>query len=112
VTRLPYEIARLAQDLAGGLMCTMPSARDLENPTTGPMLKKYLRGARGVPTEDRMRVMRLIEHLTLGRGAVGYLPESMHGAGSPQAQRIVIGREAPLEAYKKAAKAIAGIPAD
>lgn len=112
VTRLPYEIARLAQDLAGGLMCTMPSARDLENPTTGPMLEKYLRGARGVRTEDRMRVMRLIEHLTLGRGAVGYLPESMHGAGSPQAQRIVIGREAPLEAYKKAAKAIAGIPAD
>jgi 4-hydroxybutyryl-CoA dehydratase/vinylacetyl-CoA-Delta-isomerase len=27
VTRFPYEIARLAQDLAGGLMVTMPSER-------------------------------------------------------------------------------------
>ena len=29
VTRLPYEIGRLAQDLAGGLMVTMPSEKDL-----------------------------------------------------------------------------------
>ena len=28
VTRFPYEIARLAEDIAGGLMVTMPSAQD------------------------------------------------------------------------------------
>lgn len=111
VTRIPYEIARLAQDIAGGIMCTLPSARDLEDPETGPFVRKYLAGAPGVSTEDRMRVMRLIENLTLGRGAVGYLPESMHGAGSPQAQRVVIGREAPLEECKQAARALAGISA-
>ena len=27
-----------------------------------------------------MRILRLIENLTLGAGAVGYLTESMHGA--------------------------------
>ena len=37
-----------------------------------------------------MRVLRLIENITLGTAAVGYRTESMHGAGSPQAQRIMI----------------------
>ena len=32
VTRFPYEIARLAQDLAGGLMVTLPSEQDFKNP--------------------------------------------------------------------------------
>ncbi|MEW6032948.1 MAG: 4-hydroxyphenylacetate 3-hydroxylase N-terminal domain-containing protein [Bacillota bacterium] len=109
VTRIPYEMARLAQDLAGGLVCTLPSARDLASPETGEFLLKYLKGVPGVAAEDRMKVMRLIEHLTLGRGAVGYLPESLHGAGSPQAQRLVIGRQAPLEECKRAAKTLAGI---
>jgi 4-hydroxybutyryl-CoA dehydratase/vinylacetyl-CoA-Delta-isomerase len=109
VTRLPYEMARLAQDLAGGLLCTLPSARDLANPATGEYIRKYLKGVPGVATEDRMRVLRLIETLTIGRGAVSYLVESMHGAGSPQAQRVVIGRQAPLDEYREAARALAGI---
>ncbi|MHA2315963.1 MAG: 4-hydroxyphenylacetate 3-hydroxylase C-terminal domain-containing protein, partial [Candidatus Hermodarchaeia archaeon] len=46
---------------------------------------------------------------TLGRAAVGYLTESMHGAGSPQAQRIMIGRLANLEEKKKLAKHLAKI---
>ena len=35
VTRFPYEIARLAEDIAGGLMVTMPSEKDLRHPETG-----------------------------------------------------------------------------
>jgi len=58
-----------------------------------------------------MRILRLIENLTLGTAAVGYLTESMHGAGSPQAQRIMIARQGNLEQKKELAKAIAGIPA-
>ena len=34
VTRFPYEIARLAQDLAGGIMVTQPSEADYRNPAT------------------------------------------------------------------------------
>ncbi len=109
VTRFPYEIARLAQDLAGGLVATMPSEKDLENEETGPLLRKYLQGRAGVKVEDRMRVMRLIENMTLGRNAVGYLTESMHGAGSPQAQRIQIARQMDLETKKGLAKNLAGI---
>jgi 4-hydroxybutyryl-CoA dehydratase/vinylacetyl-CoA-Delta-isomerase len=109
VTRFPYEIARLAQDLAGGLMVTMPSEQDFQHDVTGPMLNKYLRGRSNVPTEFRQRVLRLIENMTLGRNAVGYLTESMHGAGSPQAQRIQIQRGMEVERKKAYARNLAGI---
>ena len=109
VTKLPYEIGRLAQDIAGGIVATMPSEQDLNHPEIGHLIKKYLRGSSDYSTEDRMRVLRLIENMTLGRNAVGYLTESMHGAGSPQAQRIQIGRMMQLEYKKRLAKVIAGV---
>lgn len=109
VTRLPYEIGRLAQDLAGGWMVTLPSERELRHETIGPMIEKYLKGRADVATEDRIRILRLVENMTLGRNAVGYLTESMHGAGSPQAQRIQIARSMQIEFKKQLAKVLAGI---
>ncbi len=109
VTRLPYEIARLAEDIAGGLMVTMPSEEDLRSKEVGHYVEKYLKGAKGTSTEERMRVLRLIENLTLGTAAVGYRTESMHGAGSPQAQRVMISRQGNLEAKKELARNIAHI---
>ncbi|HEX8736803.1 MAG TPA: 4-hydroxyphenylacetate 3-hydroxylase N-terminal domain-containing protein [Pyrinomonadaceae bacterium] len=109
VTKMPYEIGRLAQDLAGGLMVTMPSERDFRSEEVGHLLEKYLKGRADVSTEHRMRILRLIENMTLGRNAVGYLTESMHGAGSPQAQRIQIARQMQIEFKKQLAKELAGI---
>jgi len=109
VTRFPYEIARLAEDIAGGLMVTMASEKDLRHPEIGKIVEKYFKGIAAVPTEYRCRVLRLIENITLGTAAVGYRTESMHGAGSPQAQRIMISRQGNLEQKKKLAREIAGI---
>lgn len=109
VTRFPYEISRLAQDLAGGIMVTLPSDADFESDHTGPMLEKYLQGATDHSVEDRRRILRLIENMTLGRNAVGYLTESLHGAGSPQAQRIQILRGMDVETKKDYARKLAGI---
>ncbi len=109
ITRLPYEIARLAEDVAGGLMVTMPSEKDFRHPEIGKVVEKYFRGVGSVSTENRLRIMRLIENITLGTAAVGYRTESMHGAGSPQAQRIMIARQGNLEQKKELAKVIAGI---
>lgn len=109
VTKMPYEIGRLGQDLAGGLMVTMPSEKELRHPEIGALIQKYLKGRDDYNTEDRMRILRLIENMTLGRNAVGYLTESMHGAGSPQAQRIEIGRSMQLEYKKRLARVLAGI---
>jgi 4-hydroxybutyryl-CoA dehydratase/vinylacetyl-CoA-Delta-isomerase len=109
ITRFPYEIARLAQDIAGGLMVTLPSAADLESTDVGKWVEKYFKTKADVPTEYRMRILRLIENITLGTAAVGYLTESMHGAGSPQAQRIMISRLANINEKQKVAKHLCGI---
>ena len=69
VTRFPFEIARLAQDIAGGLVVTMPSEKDLQNNEIGPLIRKFLQGRHGVETVDRMRILRLIENMTIGRNA-------------------------------------------
>ncbi|MCP4131485.1 MAG: 4-hydroxybutyryl-CoA dehydratase [bacterium] len=109
ITRFPYEIARLAQDIAGGIMVTLPSEQDFRSPEVGHWLEKYFAGKSGVSVESRMRVLRLIENITMGSAAVGYLTESMHGAGSPQAQRIMISREVNMDEKKKNAKKLCGI---
>ena len=109
VTRFPYEISRLAQDVAGGLMVTMPAEQDFRSPETGKWLNKYYKTNTEVSTENRCRVLRLIENITMGTAAVGYLTESMHGAGSPQAQRIMISRAANLKEKQRAAKKLCGI---
>jgi 4-hydroxybutyryl-CoA dehydratase/vinylacetyl-CoA-Delta-isomerase len=109
VTRFPYEIARIAQDIAGGLMVTMPSEKDFGHPEIGPLLEKYLVGSEDFPTEWRQRLLRLIENITLGTGGVGYLVESMHGAGSPMAQRIMITRLADMDRKEELALKIADL---
>lgn len=117
VTRFPYEIVRLAEDIAGGLMVTMPSEKDFKSDlkvgkngeSIGDICNKYFVGAPVCTTEERMRVLRFLENICLGSSAVGYRTESMHGAGSPQAQRIMIARQGNIEGKKKLAKDIAGI---
>ncbi|MFV0363333.1 MAG: 4-hydroxyphenylacetate 3-hydroxylase family protein [Suipraeoptans sp.] len=109
VTRFPYEIARLAEDIAGGNLVTAPSEADLKDSVVGPYVEKYFKAAKNVSVENRFRILRLIENLCLGSAAVGYRTESMHGAGSPQAQRIMIARQGNLPMKMKLAKKIAKV---
>jgi 4-hydroxybutyryl-CoA dehydratase/vinylacetyl-CoA-Delta-isomerase len=106
VTRFHFEVARLAVDLAGGFIATLPSEYDLRSETVGPLVEKYFTGVAGIPVKERIKIGRLIEAMTGGTALV----ESMHGAGSPQAQRIMILREGRLEEKMRLAKALAGIP--
>ena len=112
VTKMPFEMAQISQDLAGGFVSTLPSEQDLNHPEIGKLLHKYLKGSNRFSTEGRIRILRLIENMTMGRNAVGYLTESVHGAGPPQAQRIQVGRMMQLEYKKRLAKVLAGIPID
>lgn len=92
VTEYIYEIARLAHDLIGGIVATLPSQHDLQHKEMGPYLQKYLQAHPRFSAEERVKIIRLIENLTGGISLV----ESMHGAGSPQAQRIMLLRGANL----------------
>ena len=108
ITRLNYEWMRLAQDIAGGLIITLPSEKDYKHPEVGKYIDKYFAGKSGTSTMDRMKMLRLIENMAIGAG----LPEALHGAGSPMAQRIMIGRRSNIEAKKELAKTIVGINED
>ena len=104
-TRNIYEIDRLAHDIAGGFIATLPSDRDLNHPVLGEYVRKYFRGVASETTEDRIRMARLLENMTSGTALV----ESMHGACSPQAQRVQFTRQGNVEQKKKLAKKLAGI---
>lgn len=117
ITRFPYEIVRLAEDIAGGLMVTLPADKDFKSATVagrngetiGDICTKYFAAHEDIPTEDRVKVMRFLENICLGTAAVGYRTESMHGAGSPQAQRIMIARQGNINGKKQLVKDIVGI---
>lgn len=106
VTRLPYEIGRLAEDLAGGAISTLPSLAD----RTHPELAELLAPAFG--SEARAKALRLVEYMTYGAGAVPFRIECMHGAGSPQAQRIVLERTLDWDAKVQRARVLAGLDED
>lgn len=98
-------------------MVTMPSETDFNSDTVvdkngetiGDICNKYFAGREGVSTENLQKIMRFLESICLGTAAVGYRTESFHGAGSPQAQRIMICRQGNIQGKKKLAKTIAGI---
>ena len=98
-------------------MVTMPSEADFKSDkvvgkngeTIGDICNKFFATREGVSTENRQRILRFIENLCLGAAAVGYRTESLHGAGSPQAQRIMIARQGNIQGKKQLAKDIAGI---
>ena len=108
ITRMVYEWMRVAQDIAGGKIITLPTEKDLDNPETGEILKKCFSGREGVPVQDIIKMLRLIENMSVGAG----LPEAMHGAGSPAAQKIMIARRSGIDIKMDLAKTVAGINKD
>ena len=105
ITRHIYEISRLAHDIGGGIIATLPFDADLRSPEIGKYVEKYMKGIEGVSTETRMKVLRLLENMTGGTALV----ESMHGAGSPQSQRVMYQRLGKLGEKMKMAKKIAKV---
>jgi 4-hydroxyphenylacetate 3-monooxygenase/4-hydroxybutyryl-CoA dehydratase/vinylacetyl-CoA-Delta-isomerase len=107
-TNLHHEI-ELLQDLAGGLVVTMPAEEDINSPEIGAQLKKYLAGPASVAVEDRIRCFRLIEDMTASKFAGLLMVAGVHGGGSPEAERLAIYRSYDLESRKELAKKAAGI---
>lgn len=100
------EAIRLMVDICGGYVADLPSDRDLENPEIGDLVRKYMKGANGVPPENRIKMFRLAEKLAMESADI---ISDIHGGGSPEAHRVTIFRETDIESKKKAAKRLAGI---
>ena len=100
-----HQAIKHVQDIAGGLVATIPSSKDFFNPETRPLLEKYLGGKAGIPTEHRLKAFRLIRDLTSNWHAV----LTIHGEGSLATQRMSVLALADLKRYKAAARRVARI---
>ncbi len=106
VARLPALVTQFAIDIAGGAVGTAPSEWDLKNPKLRPYIEKYFQGITEYTAEDRLRMTRLIENVGLG---VAFQIESIHGAGSPAAQRITFSRIYDFAYAEEIARRLAGM---
>jgi 4-hydroxybutyryl-CoA dehydratase / vinylacetyl-CoA-Delta-isomerase len=78
----------LAGDIGGGLLVTMPSLKELKNPETRKYVEEFLSFGSDEPTENIMKVHKLLQNWTAGMHGVG----TWHGAGPVMAQKIMIQR--------------------
>lgn len=107
-----YHEHEILADIAGGLVATLPPEGDFYDEVTGPLLKKYMMRNPTVSAEDQHRCFRMIGDLICsGMGGVSQIA-GLHGGGSPVMEEIAILGTYDLEAKKKLAKHLAGIPLD
>lgn len=102
-----WDASQLACDIVGGVVCTAPTGKDFDNPDIARYVDKYFKGKADISTQDRIRIVRLIEYLA---GQSSVVPtESVHGAGPPATQRLMIRAATNIDYLKKCACVMAGI---
>jgi len=100
-----HQICQHMQDIGGGLTTTVPAYRDWKNPEIQPYIEKYLAAKEGIPTEHRLRIMRLIKDITGNH----YQIDTIHGEGSMAAQEMFLYAGANWKKLQSAAKRAAYI---
>jgi len=100
-----HQATKHLQDIAGGIVATIPSSKDFFNPETHDLLERYLGGKAGTLTEHRIRLIKLIRDMTSAYEDI----LTIHGEGSLAAQRLSISALADFGLYKAAAKRAARI---
>jgi len=97
------------QDIAGGLLATYPAPEDLDHPTYGQALSRYLEGAGGASGAERLRVMNLISDLTAGEYGGYQAVLAIHAEGSIEAEKLTILMQYAREDAIDYARWLAGI---
>jgi 4-hydroxybutyryl-CoA dehydratase / vinylacetyl-CoA-Delta-isomerase len=100
-----HQMCQYAQDISGGLATSVPAYRDWNSKELRPYIEKYLGAKDGVPTEDRLRVLRLIKDIT----NTHYQVDTIHGEGSMAAQQIFLYGSGNWKKLKSAAQRAAHI---
>jgi len=96
-----YDMHKLAHEVSGGLIVTLPGPDEDHNPETGADLAKALTANPAIPYARRMDVARLLEDLTASGQAGWYSVISLHGGGSPEAMKREIWRNYPINDRKE-----------
>lgn len=104
-----HDAVQMVQDVAGGLLVTGPSVEDWRSEATGPYVKKYLGGKKGIPTEHRLRMMNLISDLTASDFGGYQEVLAVHAEGSLEAEKLQTYREYDFNSAAAYARELAGV---
>ncbi len=103
-----HQAIKQVQDLAGGLLVTGPSAEDLDNPETAGAIERYLAG-KDVSARDRLRLLSLIQDLTVGDFGGYQQVLAVHAEGSLEAEKLAIFRSYDPKRAMSYARRLAGL---
>jgi len=104
-----HEIIGLVQDIAGGIITTMPTYLDWQNEELHKRLEHYLGGSPRYTTEERLRMVALTHRMVASAESAYMEVVTVHGEGSMEAQRMMIYAESPFKEYRDFALAAAGV---
>lgn len=100
-----WRVMALAGDIGGGLLVTLPSLKELENPEVKDYMEEFFSFGSQAQTRDILKVHKHLQNWTAGLHGVG----TWHGAGPVMAQKIMLQRVTDYEHEKNLVKETLGI---
>lgn len=80
------------QEIAGGIVTTMPGETEYKNKETKGYIEKYLKGRSDISTEDRMKLLYFIQDLTASRFSGYLMGSAICAGGTPETNRVEVFR--------------------
>lgn len=109
-SRLKFiEFLGTLQEIAGGIVTTMPGEAEYKNEDIKNYIEKYLKGRDDIPTIDRMKLLYFIQDLTASRFSGYLIGSAICAGGTPETNRIEVSRNYNLLEKVNNVKALCGI---
>ncbi|MEM0140371.1 MAG: 4-hydroxyphenylacetate 3-hydroxylase N-terminal domain-containing protein [Ferroplasma sp.] len=102
------DVVKNIVDIAGGLVATMPSSEDFDNPVESAYLLKYLKGRSGKETVERLHLIETLREFISSMGSL-YLAGMIHAEGSIEASIMELCRSYDYTGSIDLAKFASGI---
>lgn len=93
-------MVRSLHDIAGGSVATAPTIADLENPDTGHLLDKYMKGSKRHSGQARLRLFHAIRDFTADRYGGWRMVTNLQSGGGLLAQRLVTRKHFNMDAMR------------
>ena len=97
------------QEIAGGIVTTMPGESEYNNEKIRSYIEKYLKGRNDISTEDRMKLLYFIQDLTASRFSGYLMGSAICAGGTPETNRIEVSRNYNLLEKVNNVKALCSI---
>jgi 4-hydroxybutyryl-CoA dehydratase/vinylacetyl-CoA-Delta-isomerase len=104
-----HAAVKAVQDIAGGIIATVPSEHDWNNPETQPLLAKYLAGSKKFSSQERFKIIHLVKDLVASELGGFWEVTSLHAEGSLAAERLATYAHADMNRYREVARRAAGL---